>query len=90
MPAPYTIGTAPRRLNQLREDGQHNADIAILKNFKIYERMRLQFRGEAFNLSNTPQFYYPNTTLGSPTFGQVTSTTNVPPRNVQFGLRLDF
>src|SRR5581483_11052545 len=76
-PAPYTIGTSPRRMGTLREDSQHNADIAILKNFRLYERMKLQFRAEAFNLSNTPQFYYPNTTLGSPTFGQVTSTTNV-------------
>jgi Carboxypeptidase regulatory-like domain len=89
-PAPYTIGTAPRRIPQLREDSQHNADLAILKNFRLYERLRLQFRGEMFNLTNTPQFGYPNTTFGSPTFGQVTSTTNVPPRNVQFGLRLDF
>jgi hypothetical protein len=89
-PAPYSIGSAPRRMTQLREDGQHNADMAVMKNFQIYERMRLQVRAEAFNVSNTPQFYYPNSTLGSPTFGQVTSTTNVPPRNIQFSMRLEF
>lgn len=89
-PAPFTIGNAPRRLDELRADGQHNADVALMKNFQIYERLRLQFRGEAFNLTNTPQFSWPDTNFGSPTFGQVTSTVNVPPRNIQFGMRLDF
>jgi hypothetical protein len=89
-PPPYTVGTAPRRINALREDGQHNADLAILKNFMFHERIRTQFRAEFFNLTNTPQFSWPNTTVGSTTFGQVTATTNVPPRNVQFGLKVDF
>lgn len=89
-PAAYTVGTAPRRLNDLRADGQHNADLAVLKNFVFRERFRTQFRAEFFNITNTPQFGWPNTTVGSTTFGQVTATTNVPPRNVQFGLKVEF
>ena len=89
-PAAYTIGSAPRRMNALRADGQHNADLAIMKNFSVTERVKVQFRGEMFNFTNTPQFAWPDTTLGSATFGRVTSTMNVGPRQVQFGLRASF
>lgn len=89
-PPPYTVGTAARRITELRADGQHNADLAVMKNFKFHERIRTQFRAEFFNLTNTPQFGWPDTAYGSTTFGTVSSTTNVPPRNVQFGLKIDF
>jgi hypothetical protein len=88
-PAPFTIGTAPRRIEQLRQDGVHAADVSIMKNFIIREPLKMQFRAEFFNISNTPQFAAPNTTVGSSTFGQVTGLWNTP-RDVQFGLRLDF
>jgi hypothetical protein len=88
-PPAYTIGTAPRRIEQLRQDGVHAADVSIMKNFMIREPLKLQFRAEFFNISNTPQFSAPNTSVGSSTFGQVTSLWNTP-RDVQFGLRLDF
>ena len=89
-PPPFTIGTAPRRINELRADYARHADIAILKNFRWRERFRAQFRAEMFNLTNTPQFGWPDTGFGSTTFGTVTSTMNVSSRNVQFGLKLDF
>jgi hypothetical protein len=88
-PAPFTIGSAPRRITQLRQDGVHSADVALLKNFIIREPLRLQFRAEFFNLTNTPQFNAPNTSVGSSTFGQVTSQGNSP-RQIQFGLKLSF
>jgi len=50
----------------------------------------VQFRAESFNLTNTPQFAWPDTAFGSTTFGVVTSTMNVGPRNVQFGLKVEF
>ena len=88
-PDPFTIGTAPRRITQLRQDGVHSADIALMKNFAIREPLRLQFRAEFFNLTNTPQFSPPNTAVGSNTFGQVTSQGNSP-RQIQFGIKLNF
>ncbi|MGI8992132.1 MAG: TonB-dependent receptor domain-containing protein [Bryobacteraceae bacterium] len=88
-PDPFTIGTAPRRITQLRQDGVHSADVALLKNFAVWERLKAQFRAEFFNLSNTPQFAAPNTSVGSSTFGQVTSQGNSP-RQIQFGLKLTF
>ena len=41
----------------------------------------MEFRIEAFNLFNYPQFDAPDTTLGDGTFGQITSTAN-PNREV--------
>lgn len=89
-PPPFTIGTAPRRINEMRADYTRHADVAIMKNFRWRERFRAQFRAEMFNLTNTPQFGWPDTGFGSATFGVVTSTRNVSSRNVQFGLKLDF
>jgi hypothetical protein len=90
LPTPDTIGSMPRRITELRTDSTHHADVSILKNFRPTERMGIQFRAEFFNITNTPQFGRPDNTFGSTTFGQVTYTTNVPPRNIQFGLKIDF
>jgi hypothetical protein len=89
-PAPYTVGNAPRRVNELRADKQKNLDLSVAKNFRYKERIRVQFRAESFNLTNTPQFARPDTAFGSTTFGVVTSTMNVGPRIVQFGLKVEF
>jgi hypothetical protein len=89
-PAVYTIGNSPRRLNELRAAQQKNADVSLAKYFSVHERAKVQFRAEAFNLTNTPQFAWPDTAFGSTTFGVVTSTMNVGPRNIQFGLKVDF
>jgi hypothetical protein len=42
-----------------------NVDFSAFKNFTITERFRLQFRGEFYNLFNTPQFNVPNRTLNT-------------------------
>ena len=89
-PAAYTIGNSPRRLNELRASQQKNADVSVAKNFSVRERIKIQFRAEAFNLTNTPQFSWPDTAFGSTTFGVVSGTMNVGPRNVQLGLKVDF
>jgi hypothetical protein len=89
VPAMFTVGTAPRRITQLRQNGVHNADIAVLKSFPIREPLKLQFRAEFLNITNTPQFSAPNTTVGSNAFGTVTGTWNTP-RQIQFSLMLKF
>jgi hypothetical protein len=55
----------------------------------IRERLNIEFRAEAFNLFNTPQFGLPNATLGTSTVGVITTTVN-PQRELQFALRLAF
>ena len=47
------FGTAG--FNTLRNPGIRNMDLGIFRNFRVTERVGLQFRGEALNISNTPQ-----------------------------------
>jgi hypothetical protein len=89
VPPPYTLGTAPRTLG-IRAPGTRNATLSLSKEFtmnSIREGMRTEVRMESFNALNHPQFCGPNTTVGSPVFGQVTCQANSP-REVQLGLKL--
>jgi hypothetical protein len=63
----------------------------LLKNFPVTERFRVQFRGEFFNITNTPSFGLPGNGLTTPSFGIVSSTAgNMVPRQMQFALKLLF
>ncbi len=56
----------------------------------LTERLRLQFRAEAFNAFNRVRFGSPNTNVnGGANFGRVTTQAN-DPRQLQFGLKLLF
>ena len=85
-PPPGTFGNAGR--NILDGPGFQNVNASLLKNTRLSERFSLQFRAEAFNLFNHPNFNLPDNFLGSPTFGQITSARD--PRHLQFGLKLLF
>jgi hypothetical protein len=61
----------------------------MFKTAKIMERVSLQFRAEAFNLTNTPIFGAPNNNVESPAFGTITGQSNGP-RTIQLGLKLLF
>ncbi len=89
-PAAFTLGNAPRFTPNLRADGTHHADINLAKNFRIRESIRVQFRAEAYNLTNTPQFAPPGLTVGAADFGQVSNTRFNDRRNVQLGLKVLF
>ena len=91
-PAPFTLGTAPRALGKVRDPGADNADLSMFKEFglgAVHEGMRLEYRFETFNTFNHPQFCPPDATFGSPTFGQIYYTCNLP-RQVQMALKLYF
>jgi len=86
-PAAYRFGNAPRTFNGARSDGTAQVDFTVSKNFRIRERLNLQFRSEFFNISNTPRFAPPNQVFGNPQFG-VVSTQGNQSRVVQFALKL--
>src|SRR2546426_122842 len=71
---------------------QANFDMALTKMTKVgglSEAASLQFRTEFFNAFNHPQFGNPGTTVGSPSFGKIGSTS-VAPRLIQFALKYIF
>ena len=66
-------------------------DLALYKDFTIRERFKIDLRGEAFNLTNRPDFSNPATSASSTTFGTITSLLVTPlPRNLQLSLRVSF
>lgn len=67
-----------------------SADVSLLKNFRITERISFQLRGEAYNFTNTP-FFAPGQTIdiNSTSFGRITGVA-VGARVIQFAGRLSF
>ncbi len=82
----YTFGNLGR--NVLHAPGRRSLDLAIHREFVPKEGMRLQFRFETFNLTNTPPFAAPAAGFGTATFGTISSAGL--PRNVQVALKLLF
>jgi hypothetical protein len=88
-PTQYVLGNAGR--NILTGPGTVSTDLGLQRNFRLplNEVSRLEFRAEAFNLFNTPQFGQPGATLGNANFGIITDTAR-PNRQLQFGLKFLF
>jgi len=86
MPAPYTFGNTPR--NILRGPGRVTVDMSLAKNVSLPGRTQLQFRAEAFNLFNRPNFNNPNATFGTANFGRITSSQSM--RQMQLGAKILF
>jgi len=74
----------------LRGADQRNFDFALLKDFRITERHKLQFRAEFFNLWNTPQFALPDGTVDSPGGASISSTLPDNQREIQLALKWTF
>jgi hypothetical protein len=86
-PAEIRFGNLGR--NTLYGPGRINFDTSLFKDFFFTESVKLQFRAEAFNLFNTPQFGQPNASIGATNAGTITSTVGNP-RQLQLALRLQF
>jgi hypothetical protein len=91
---PLTFGNTGR--NIFRAPGVINSDLDLTRDFRIKERLTLQFRAEAFNISNTPHFAAPSASVTSGTFMQVTGTLSggnaavYTERQFRFGLRVQW
>ncbi len=90
-----TYGDSGRGI--IRGPGSFNIDASLIKNTKI-GRYSTEFRLEAFNLLNHPQFGNPNTTIGNSAVGTITSMLSSPScslcgtveRQVQLGFKVRF
>ncbi|PWU07757.1 MAG: TonB-dependent receptor [Terriglobia bacterium] len=97
-----TFGTAGNEgHNAFTMPSNRRLDFSIFKDFAIRESVKLQFRAEAFNITNTPSFGLPVGTIsgfdaaGVPTqagnFGRITTMNAFyTPRDIQFALKLIF
>jgi hypothetical protein len=82
----FALGTCSR--NPIRGPSYRDADLALLRTIPIHESMRLDFRAEAFNLTNAPPLGAPNTVAGTAAFGTITAAGD--PRVLQFALKFSF
>jgi len=92
LPAPFTLGNAPRAIGSVRTPWSFNANLSLGKEFSlasVREGMNLELRLEAYNAFNHPVFGSPNTSVDDPSFGTITYTSNGP-RQVQFGIKFNF
>lgn len=83
----YRYGNLGR--NSLLGPGYFNLDAGLTKEFVLGSGRRLQLRWEVFNVTNHPSFGLPNSLLGSPEFGIITTTVSNA-RQMQFGLKFLF
>jgi len=94
------LGNAPR--NFVRGFGAWQLNVAVRREFPIHERLHLQFRAEAFNVLNHPNFGFVDPNITDATFGQATRMLNQSlgtvasqyqqggPRSMQFALKFLF
>ena len=100
LPSGMSEGNAPRNL--VRGFGENQLNFAARREFRFKEPVSLQFRAEAFNILNHPNFGLINATLTNAQFGLATQTLNQSlgtmapqyqqggPRSMQFALRIKF
>lgn len=92
MPAPYTLGNAPRADGAIRSPFFFTANVSVSKDFPLmpsHENFVLELRLDAENAFNHPVFGTPDTIVGDPSFGTINYLA-VGPRQCQLSLKLSF
>ena len=95
-PSGFTFGNAGR--NILRGPGLGSCDFSVLRNFRLGESAKVQFRAEMFNIFNRANFDIPQNIVNASSFGQIFNTVQPvaglasggpgEPRELQLGLWL--
>ncbi|PYU27487.1 MAG: hypothetical protein DMG32_06765 [Acidobacteria bacterium] len=86
LPAQYSFGNSGR--NVVIGPGLASLDVSLEKKWSLRENQALQFRVDAFNALNHPNFDLPGRIFGAPNFGVVTSAQDA--RELQFALKWVF
>ena len=74
----------------MRSAPVYNVDFSLFKGIRLKENLQLEFRAEAFNIFNIQNLNVPGVAMASPaSFGKVSSTV-LPPRQIQLGMKLVF
>jgi Carboxypeptidase regulatory-like domain/TonB dependent receptor len=85
---PINAFSSLTRNASIRGPGYINLDGSLVKRFRFTERIGGEFRIDALNVTNTPNFNNPNGEFGNRLFGQV--TTAFGERLIRFGARVTF
>ncbi|HKV38561.1 MAG TPA: TonB-dependent receptor [Blastocatellia bacterium] len=94
--APVNITSGQQRFgnagrDNIRGPGYFDLDLSLYRTLTLTERFRLQFRADALNALNHPNFANPGNDISNAgTFGIISSTTGVGERDFRFGVRLSF
>jgi Carboxypeptidase regulatory-like domain len=82
----FTLGNASR--NPVVGPAYRALDVMLGKTFPIKEQVRVEFRVEAFNVTNTPSLMAPNVNFGNAAFGTITRAFD--PRVFEFVMKVHF
>ena len=88
-PPPRTLGNSPK-FPDIQGPGLISADLSVIRFIPIpvREGMKVELRGDVFNLPNRTNFSAPGGTFGNPTFGRITGARLA--RTLQLGLKFWF
>lgn len=89
-PAAFHTRVFPRFFNGLRADGLNQWNANLLRDFRLFEGLRLQVRADAINLQNRSQMAPPDLSPVSTNFARILSQTSSLNRFYQVQLRLQF
>jgi hypothetical protein len=82
------LGTLGR--DQIYGPGQRAADVSLQKDIQFTERYVLELHGDAFNITNTPQFTNPDAGIFDSDFGHITGLELDSQREIQLAARFTF
>jgi hypothetical protein len=85
-PVPNVVSNAGRGV--INGPPTKRVDFSLFKNIKFGESVRLQLRGEFFNIFNHTNFRAVQTSITAATYGQIISVRD--PRTIQIGAKLNF
>jgi hypothetical protein len=86
----YTLHTVPDVLSNIRTPTAPQLNFSVEKNFWIGEKYLMQFRGEAYNATNTPILPGPDTNFKDARFGQLPLQQSNFPRYIQIAAKFIF
>lgn len=90
--AAFTVPAEDRRgtatVGQIQGPSFYQWDLSLRKNFRITERVQITPIFDVFNLFNRVNFGNPETSVSSGSYGTIGSAQ--PPRQFQFGARVEF
>jgi hypothetical protein len=86
----FQFGNVSRYLSSVHFPSNFGLNALIEKQVVLHERVKVEFRTELFNATNSVNFAGPQTSITSSAFGTIALTQVNGPRAIQFGLRVVF